>query len=248
VLFEPAAALVPGPREVVRDAPPTCALAVEAERREEIGVRAERAIGRTLRVGTGLGTASVHFGDADEPETRFTADAAFDTRLDPAFPRNAVFAALAWDRLWFRQAADTDRLRLDAQGYIGLFGRTVLALRGQQTWAADALPIFEQPLLGGTSSLRGFRYGYRAGDRLTAYSAELRVPFSSPLQIGRAGLAVFVDRGAVYAHETRLRDATFDTGIGAGLFAQIPGVTFRVDVAHGLDHGTRAHVTIAAAF
>jgi hypothetical protein len=219
-----------------------------AERREEIGVRAERAIGRAFRVGTGVGTASVHLGDADDRETRLTADAALDTRLDPAFPRNAVFVSLGWDRLWFRHSADTDRVRLDAQGYLGLFGRTVLAVRAQQVWAADALPLFDQPLLGGTSSLRGFRYGYRAGDRLAAFSAELRVPFSPPLQVGRAGWALFVDRGAVYAHDTSLSDAGFDTGIGAGLFAQLPGVTFRVDVAHGLDHGTRAHVTIAAAF
>jgi outer membrane translocation and assembly module TamA len=74
------------------------------------------------------------------------------------------------------------------------------------------------------------------------------MPFSSPLHLGRAGWAVFVDRGAAYARDTRLLDAEFDTGVGAGFFAQFPGVTFRVDVAHGLDHGTRAHVTIAAAF
>lgn len=218
------------------------------ERHTEIALRAERAIVPSLRVGTTLGTGDVQFGDISERASSAGADVVVDTRIDPAFPRNAVHVSLAWDRLWFRHTRDTHRVRLDAEGYMGLFGQTVLALRARQIWTADPLPAFEQPLLGGAASLRGFRYGFRTGDQLTAFSAEVRTPISSPLHVGRAGWAVFIDRGATYAHGTHLSDAAFDTGIGAGFFAQLPMLTFRLDVARGLDHGTRAHVTIGATF
>ena len=120
----------------------------------------------------------------------------------------------------------------------------VFVARLQQAWAADALPSFEQPLLGGTASLRGFRLGYRIGDRLAAASAEVRMPINSPLRIARLGVALFTDAGTVYGADERLADRS----IGAGAFITAPVVSLRLDVAHGLDAGTRAHFTLAFAF
>jgi outer membrane translocation and assembly module TamA len=74
------------------------------------------------------------------------------------------------------------------------------------------------------------------------------MPVTSPRHVGRAGLAVFVDNGAVYDAHTRLDEARFHTGIGAGWFVQMPVLSFRLDVAHGLNAGTRAHVAFGVTF
>jgi hemolysin activation/secretion protein len=96
--------------------------------------------------------------------------------------------------------------------------------------------------------LRGFRLGDRYGDRLAAGTVELRMPVSSPRHIGRAGIAIFADSGTIYAAGTRLADARFDTGVGAGWFLQLPVLSFRIDVAHGLGAGTRAHIMLGTSF
>ena len=201
-----------------------------------------------FRVGGTGSLQSVHFGDTEDTLRTAGIEATLDTRGDPAFPRNAIYVSLGWDRLWFDHAPDTNRLSTDVRGFLGLFGSTVLAVRMQQIRGADALPAFEQPLLGGTSSLRGFPLGYRYGDRLAAGTLELRIPISSPRNIGRAGIAIFADSGATYDARTTLDRAKFDTGIGAGWFLQLPVLSFRIDVAHGLGGSTRAHVTLGVTF
>ncbi len=113
----------------------------------------------------------------------FGGDVVVDTRRDPAFPRNAVYAAVGVQRLWFDSSPDTVRLTADGRGFVGLFGQTVLALRAQHVRAADPLPVFEQVLLGGDATLRGFELGYRSGDRLLAGSAEIRIPLSTPRRL-----------------------------------------------------------------
>lgn len=218
------------------------------DRREGGTLVADRAVTSWLRVGGTASAASVHFGGAVDTLSTAGVEATVDTRRDPAFPRNAVFASMRWERLWFDQAQDTSRLQTDVRGFLGLFGSSVLAVRLQQSRAADPLPVFEQALLGGTSSLRGFGLGYRYGDRLAAGTLELRLPISSPRHIGRAGIAIFADSGAVYDAHTTLDHAKYDTGVGAGWFLQLPVLSFRLDVAHGIDHGTRGHVTMGVTF
>ena len=219
-----------------------------AGRRAGATLLADRAVTPWFRIGAHFSAQSVHFGDTNDTLRTGGIEATLDTRRDPAFPRNAVYASVGWDRLWFEQAADTSRLTTDIRGFLGLFRQSVLAVRLQQTRAADTLPVFEQPLLGGTSSLRGFPLGFRYGDRMAAGTLEIRLPVSSPRHIGRAGIAVFADSGAVYDAHTTLDHAKFDTGIGAGWFMQLPVLSFRLDVAHGLNAGTRAHLTLGVTF
>jgi outer membrane protein assembly factor BamA len=209
---------------------------------------ADRALTPWLRVGGTASSAAVHFGDVADTLSTAGVEATVDTRRDPAFPRNAIFASVQWERLWFQHAQDTSRLQTDIRGFVGLFGSSVLALRLQQSRAADPLPVFEQALLGGTASLRGFGLGYRYGDRLAAGTLELRMPISSPRHFGRAGIAIFADSGAVYDTHTTLDHAKYDTGVGAGWFLQLPVLSFRLDVAHGIDYGTRGHVTMGVTF
>jgi outer membrane protein assembly factor BamA len=218
------------------------------ERRVEAIVRAERSVAPWMRVGASGRTAEVNFGGERDPMQAAGFDATIDTRRDPAFPRNAVYVAGGWDRLWFGGTPDTFRTRVDARGYLGVFGQTVLAVRGLHLWAADPLPPWEQPLLGGTATLRGYRLGYRTGDRLAAASAELRIPVSSPRGIGRAGIAIFADTGAVSDVPVPLSKARFDTGVGAGWFLHAPLVGLRLDVAHAVGGGTRVHFSMGVTF
>lgn len=218
------------------------------ERRSFAVARVERAFGSSFRVGARGETGDVAFGTLDDRIRIVGIDGVLDTRRDPAFPRNAVYASVAWERLWFDKSADTSRVRTDLRGYLGLPGQAVVLARWQQSVAADPLPVYEQALLGGTGSLRGFRLGYRAGDRLAAASLELRLPVTSPLRLARFGVAVFGDRGAVCAADASLRSADYDTGVGAGIFATAPALSFGLDVAHGLDAGTRAHVSLGVRF
>lgn len=220
----------------------------EGDRRAGATLLAERALTSWMRIGADASTASVSFGSETDRLTTAGVRATVDTRHDPAFPRNAIYATVSWDQLWFDRARDTNRVSADVRGFVGLFGQTVLAVRAQQVRAEQSLPVFEQALLGGTESLRGFKLGFRNGDRLAAGSLELRMPVSSPRNIGRAGIALFADTGAAYDAETTLDRARFDTGVGAGWFLQLPALSFRLDVAHGLGAGTRAHVTLGVTF
>lgn len=218
------------------------------DRRTGVGIRAERVLTSWLQLaGTG-GVFDVRFGEVDDRFKTVGGDVVLDTRRDPAFPRNAVYAAVGLQRLWFDTSADTVRLTADARGFVGLFGQTVLALRAQHVRAADALPVFEQALLGGDATLRGFKLGYRWGDRLLAGSAEIRVPLSTPRHLTRLGVAVFADSGTVYGAKEPLDQAVWDTGVGAGVFLQAPLVGLRLDVARGLGSGTRVHFSLGATF
>jgi outer membrane protein assembly factor BamA len=219
-----------------------------SDRRSGGGVRAERALSSWFRLAAQARLSDVQFDDTDDQLRTLGLEATLDTRHDPAFPRNAVYAATTVERLWFGRSKATGRVLTDLRGYLGLVRQVVFVARLQQAWAADALPPFEQPLLGGMASLRGFRLGYRMGDRLAAASAELRMPISSPLRIARTGVALFTDAGTVYGSHERLADSRWDRSVGAGFFVVAPVVSMRLDVAHGLDAGTRAHFTLGLAF
>jgi hypothetical protein len=218
------------------------------ERRFELVARGERALGRWLRAGGTARRAEVWFAAPIETMGSLGADLVLDTSRDPAFPRNGVSGRVAVERLWFEHGSGTWRTSFETRGYVGVLGRTVLAVGVQHTRGADPLPLYEQALLGGAATLRGFRLGYKTGDRLVAVSSELRIPVSSPLRVGRAGFTVFADHGAVYGAGEPLSTARFDTGAGAGVFAQWPVLRFRLEVARGLGAGTRAHVSLGATF
>lgn len=226
-----------------------------SDRRGQVWLRGERALPGAIRIGGGWSWTDVSFGgpatpalDLDERMTTAGLDVALDTRTDPTFPRNAVHARAAWEHLSFDARPSRQRVTLDGRGYVGLVGSSVLGLRLQHGRADGPLPPYEQWLLGGPSSLRGFGTGSFAGDRFAAASLELRLPFSSPLRVAKTGVAVFVDRGAVWAFDQTLTARDWKQGYGAGVFAIATVFQFRLDVAHGQGRGTRAHVSAGLTF
>jgi hemolysin activation/secretion protein len=111
--------------------------------------------------------------------------------------------------------------------------------------ASRALPPFEQQLLGGMASLRGYDVGSQVGDNLAAMSAELLMPITSPLSLARLGVKVFADTGTVYAAGASLEDQRFRWGYGLGAFINATVFTLGVDVGWREGGGTpNAHVQL----
>jgi hemolysin activation/secretion protein len=200
--------------------------------------------------------AAVRFAEIEEPLTNVGADVTVDTRRDPALPRNAVYLLAGIERLGFdgralalpgvEGARSARRSTLDARGYLGLVGQTVLNVRGQAVLASHPLPPFERALLGGSSSLRGWDVGSAAGDNLAAVSAEVLVPLTSPLQqFAKLGVKVFADSATTWNAGERLRDQTMRWGYGGGVFLNATVFRFAVDLGWRDGRGVpNAHVQL----
>lgn len=219
-----------------------------ADRRIGYAARVESAPARWLRLGAGGRVDDVRFGEITDRVSRAGGDVTIDTRVDPAFPRNAVHALFGIDRLSF-DAGEAMQKKADVRGYLGLFGQTVLAVRGVSITSNDPLPAYEHLLLGGAANLRGYDAGYKAGDNLIAVSAELRIPLTPPLNIGRFGVKAFVDAGAVYAAGEKLKDQDLvDRGVGGGVYLHLTVVSLSLDVARSRAGDTRYHFGMGVTF
>jgi outer membrane protein assembly factor BamA len=193
-----------------------------ADRRVEGTARAERSFTSWLRAGGGVRFTDVTFGQFDERFVTPALDVTVDTRTDPAYPRNAVHLVARAERLSFDARPDVTRWVADARGYVGLWRSTVLATRAAVSRVSQPLPPYEQPLLGGASMLRGYEFGYRTGDEATTVSAELRIPLTSPVNVGKLGVKAFIDAATAAPDGTPLGDQRFDRAIGGGVFFTAP--------------------------
>jgi outer membrane protein assembly factor BamA len=212
-----------------------------ADDRQRLWLRGEHAITPSLRIGAAGGWQHVTFAGLDDTFAYGGADVIIDTRIDPMLSRNAVYARAGWERLGFSSGA-VSHTTVDARGYIGLFAQNILVVRAFDDAAAAPLPAFAQPLLGGMDTLRGFRAGTAAADNVVSASAEVLVPLTSPLKLGKMGVSVFTDLGTAYDHGQRLADQPWLEGIGGGIWFSAAFLRLNVDVAHGLGAGTRVHV------
>lgn len=218
-----------------------------ADRRVSLGARVESAPARWLRFGAGGRRDDVRFLDIDDRVSRFGGDVTLDTRVDPAFPRNAIHGTFGIDRVTF-DAGEANQKTADVRGYLGLFGQTVLAVRALSVTTDAPLPLYEHSILGGAANLRGYDAGYKAGDNLAAASAELRIPITAPLNLGRFGVKAFVDWGAIYEVGGKLSDQTFERGAGGGAYLHLTFVSLSLDVARSLSGNTRFHFGMGVTF
>jgi outer membrane protein assembly factor BamA len=217
------------------------------DRRTEVAGRAERRLFKVATLGADISRTALTFEPAHDDFWSTGADAALDTRGGAAYPVDAIYAGVRWQRLnplgSTTFAADAlDKYRYDARGFKRLFGQNVLALHAEYDTASAPLPPYEQWLLGG-SSLRGLSAGALVGDQRLIWSAELRLPFSSPLNsVGRTGFNVFFDGGQVAAHGEKIASAPLFRGVGGGLFITAAILNLNFEVAHSLDgRGTKFH-------
>jgi len=208
--------------------------------RQRIWARAERAFG-PLRAGGNGGWQHVSFAALTDQIRSIGADVAFDTRHDPLFPRNAVFVTAGVDHLWFASGDSRNLVALQADGYAGVWGQMVLALRVSRDAADGPLPPYLKPLLGGWSSVRGYEAGAYVGDTVVTESAELRVPLTSSLRIAKLGVSAFVDAGKAYDFGQRYREQPLRVGVGGGVWLTATVFRLGLSVAHGQDSGTRVN-------
>ena len=225
--------------------------------RARLYVRGEREFTRTLRLGASTAWQRASFEGVADQFTQIGGDVVVDTRVDPILARNAVYARAAWEHLRFGDGAlatpsqtgsyagyrgSANRTELDGRGYLGVIGQAVLAGRVQRVDSDRPLPPYLQPQLGGLSTLRGFRAGSEVGDTLVAMSAELILPLTSPLKIGKMGVSAFVDRGTVYDKGERFSDQTLKEGYGGSVWFAATVFRLNIAVAHGRGASTRVHV------
>ena len=218
------------------------------DRRTGFAVGAERRIGERWRVLGGADRSRVRFGDRSERLDAYRLALERDTRSDRLFPRSGAFLRVGWEGLRPEGRPAVRRPHLDARGFVGLFGRSVLALRARYEGANAPLPPYARPLLGGMDSVRGHCVGAEASDRLAAASVELRSPLNDPLDPRKWGVRLFYDFGAVAAAGEEFRRSPLRRGLGAGVFLRAPFITLLLDVASDLEGGGRVHLSTTARF
>ena len=218
------------------------------DQRFEVKGRAERVFADVFRAGVDASRSTISFGALDDDLWTLGTSAGIDTRLDPAFPGNAIWTTVGWTGMHFRTMPDTvNRLSADARGYLRVFRQIVLAGRAAYTGADASLPLYERLLLGGSSSLRGFGTGAFAGDRTFVTSAEVRVPITSVLSGAKLGLTVFYDAGKAWDFGGRMEDAQWHRGAGAGVFLIASIMRLNLDIARGIRTGD-THVHLSSGF
>ncbi len=208
------------------------------DQRVELKGGLERDFAQIVRLGVDASESSVSFGTIDSRIWTLGATAALDTRGDPAFPGNAVYLGAGWNGLNVKdRSSRINRYTLDARGYLRLVGQSVLAGRAQYFTADAALPAYERLLLGGASTLRGYRTGTFDGDRMVVTSLEVRAPVTSVVSSAKLGVSAFVDAARVTDFGSSLKDAAWRRGVGGSVFVIAPMVTVSLGVGHGLDAG-----------
>ncbi|HEY2433167.1 MAG TPA: BamA/TamA family outer membrane protein [Vicinamibacterales bacterium] len=216
------------------------------DRRTFLRGRVERRLFDALTLGGGLARSDITFAVATDRVWTAAADVTVDTRRDPAYPIDAVFASASWNRLnpigtASFGARGIDRYSYEARGYKRLFRQNVIAVRAHLDTASASLPPYDQWLLGGTA-LRGLDAGALAGDARVFWAAELRMPFTAPFDAGRFGANLFFEGGAAVPYGTDLTQQRQLTDAGGGVWLTIAIVHLNFDVAHSLDgDGTRFH-------
>lgn len=216
--------------------------------RRRVWGRTEWPLMRQVRAGAELAWQSSSIVGEDVDARSIGADFTVDTRVDPLTPHNAVYVRSAITRLHFSSANTALKTEIDANGYVGIYRGTVVALRVVRGNFSRPAPAFYKSILGGSGSLRGFRAGRAIGDTLVAGSAELRMPVTSPLRMARFGVSVFVDAGTTYDKGQRFTDRRLEKGVGAGIWATAPLFRFTLAVARGIGSGIRVHAAAGLTF
>ena len=220
------------------------------DQRVEVKGRAERVFGDVLRLGLDASRSTISFGELDDNLWTVGTAVGVDTRLDPIFPGNAVLVTAGWTGMHFRTLPDrVNRYTADGRGYLRVFRQVVVAGRAAYVGADASLPPYERLLLGGASSVRGFRTGAFDGDRTFASSVEVRAPLTSVLNGAKLGVTAFTDAGKVWNFGSSMEDAEWHRGVGGGVFLIASVMTLNLDVARGLKTGdTRVHFSSGFSF
>lgn len=199
-----------------------------------------------VRAGATGGWQQVSFGAVSQSYASFAVDVTLDTRDNPALPRNAVLVTATAERVFFEHGAALTRTRVDANGYIGLFRQHVLQLHAVVEDANRPEPVYMRSILGGWSTVRGYKTGFLTGDTLVAGSIEWQVPITSPRSFGKLGVSAFADWGTAYEHGQAFKQQPLYRGVGGTVWFTI--ASFRLSMAVGYGQGSGTHVHFSGGF
>lgn len=119
----------------------------------------------------------------------------------------------------------------------------VLAMRVSTGMAgATPLPSHEKFRIGGSETLRGYKYGEFQGDKMAFANLEYRFKITDKVQ----GV-VFGDAGQAFDHTESINLGSLKTGVGVGIRLDTPLGTMRVDYGVG-DKGGNAYFSLGQSF
>jgi len=217
------------------------------DNRRRLYGRVERAMG-VVRVAGDAAWEHVSFLGTENTQHSFGGEVTVDTRVDPVLPRNAIYGTASAEQVFIDQGPTITLTHLEARGYIGLFRQMTAMVRVERRDASDPLPFYLKWLLGGNSTLRGFEAGSFIGDTAVNGTLEVRVPLTSPLEIGKLGVSIFADTGKAYNKDQRFADQPYHTGVGASVWMAATAFQMSLAVAHGLGASTRVNFGIGIGF
>jgi len=212
----------------------------EDDDRTRTWVRAQRTMGPVRAGGTGT-WQQVYFGQTRDTFRSVGADVTIDTRENPALPRNAVLVTAVAEQLFFESGERLTRTRVEGFGYVGLFGQHVLVVHALREDANRPAPDYMRSILGGWSTVRGYKTGFLTGDSMAAGSIEWRAPVSSPVSFGKMGVSAFFDLGTAWDRGQSFLDQRIYRGAGGSVWFSVASFRISMAVARGLGFGTRVH-------
>jgi outer membrane protein assembly factor BamA len=196
-----------------------------------------------FRAGGSTSWQKVSFGFTNDTFVTAGAELTFDTRENPVLPRNAVLVTASADHMWFESGGELTRMRIDANGYIGIGGQHVLVLHALGEAANAAEPLYLRSIMGGFSTVRGFETGFLTGDKMAAASIEWRIPVKSPLRFAKLGVTAFADAGTAYDYGQSFKQQPIYKGVGGTGWISIASFRLSMAVGYGIGSGTRVHVS-----
>ncbi len=214
----------------------------EQDDRQRVWARVQRSMG-PVRAGSTANWQQVSFGAIDDTVRSVSADVTLDTRDNPALPRNAVLATASVEKFFIAGRESLVRTRIEANGYVGLFGQQVLIVHAVREDANGPEPPYLRSILGGWSTLRGFRTGFLTGETLVAGSLEWRVPLRSVMKAAQVGVSAFADWATAYNHGQAFRDQPIYRGLGGTVWCSVLSLRVAMAVGYGRGSGTQVHFT-----
>jgi outer membrane protein insertion porin family len=132
---------------------------------------------------------------------------------------------------------------LDYQRVFRAWGRSVFVGRAMIASAAGTLPLQEQFLLGGPSTVRSLSSGKYRGNNLVVVNLEYRFSLGTLIkQLGETQAILFADAGS-----TQLTTTDLKVGYGIGVAVTTPIGPIRLDFAWGPE-GQQTWISLGAPF
>ena len=183
---------------------------------------------------------------AGESHTSMIAlDIRWDTRTDRIHPENGMVAGFGMDLANTAVSGDYtfQRYRIELSRYVrAFFPQHVLAGRLWLRHIDGACPYFEQSVLGGGESMRGFKADRFVDTTMSLASLESRFVVYYPIST-----VIFVDTGRVYTGIEEISSKGWKTDIGFGLRYHLDDFIVRLDTGFSTE-GTRIFFNFGHAF